>query len=144
MKLDITLTAQRAREMEAEQPTMVEGIVKKALHMVRECVDEDNWERNPGRIKLCHWWSINMAPQEWLEVQTRLQDLGYNVWFVGTIRDENGNISYKEVDVNVAKDWECIVSWREETLADVINDMTENGRSSALYYSIEEPQEVVK
>ena len=144
MKLDITLTAQRAREMEAEQPTMVEGIVKKALHMVRACVDEDNWEMNPGRIKLCSWWGSKMTSQEWLEVQTRLQELGYNVWFIGTIRDENGNISYKEVDVTVAKDWECIVSWRDESLNNVIEDMMENGRSAALYYSVDESQEMVK
>lgn len=137
MKLDITLTAQRAREMEAEQPTMVEGTVKKALHKVRECVDEDNWERNPGRVRIYPFYG-RMEPQEWLEVKKRLQELGYNVWFIGTIKDENGNFFYKEVDINIAKDWECIISWREETLDDILKDVAEKGKIEAFYYTLED------
>ena len=133
MKLDITLTAQRAREMEAEQPTMVEGMVKKALRRVRECVDEDNWERNPGRVRIYAYYEERITPQEWLEVKKRLQELGYNVWFIGTIKDENGNISYKEVDINIARDWDCIISWQEETLDDVLKEVAKNGKLNAFY-----------
>ena len=133
MKLGITLTVQRAREMEAEQPTMVEGMVKKALRRVRECVDEDNWERNPGRVRIYAYYEERITPQEWLEVKKRLQELGYNVWFIGTIKDENGNISYKEVDINIARDWDCIISWHEETLDDVLKEVAKNGKLNAFY-----------